>query len=332
MTPILLVGLPRSGTTWIANVLGNAHAVQLLLEPDNEKSSPMAWAGKNGIHRFPYLAVGDKQAAYATLWETILQGDDWLFDVNYRLSKWWFRGKIAGMEAAIGDKVGFCYRDTNYRHIVVPPVVYGADQQVLMAKMAGLLLRGAGSPKKRRIVKSVHTPLAMGWLAAQFPLKMVVVLRNPFSLYASYKRMAMPDGFRNIGLQRGTGQFLPQAVPSPQSFAENVVCQTLWMTKIMAEQIAGDWVVVSHDEICRHPQTHFQALFAQLGLTWTAEAEQHLTASNQSGKGFMAQRQTALQPTKWQKELSGAEIEMIRGYISAFQLENFLKTYQILGE
>ena len=49
--PIFITGVPRSGTTWIANILGSAKGVRLLSEPDNEKYSFIGRIWKKSLHR-----------------------------------------------------------------------------------------------------------------------------------------------------------------------------------------------------------------------------------------------------------------------------------------
>ena len=66
--PILIVGLPRSGTTWVGEVLSSARNTYYVFEPDNEGLSPLAWLCKKDIHRFPYLVAKDESADYHLLW------------------------------------------------------------------------------------------------------------------------------------------------------------------------------------------------------------------------------------------------------------------------
>ena len=72
--PILIVGLPRSGTTWIGQVLSSADRVEYVYEPDNERRSVLAWICKSEMHRFPYFTAGDVTMPYDVLWRAILTG------------------------------------------------------------------------------------------------------------------------------------------------------------------------------------------------------------------------------------------------------------------
>ena len=61
---ILLAGAPRSGTTWVANVLASAPSASVAVEPDNEKTSLLAFAWKDGLPRFPVLPAGTEDAGH----------------------------------------------------------------------------------------------------------------------------------------------------------------------------------------------------------------------------------------------------------------------------
>ena len=58
---IFIAGLSRSGTTWVANILGSAHGVRLLKETDNEKYSFISRQWKQSLHRFPYASSSQEQ-------------------------------------------------------------------------------------------------------------------------------------------------------------------------------------------------------------------------------------------------------------------------------
>src|SRR5262245_13023972 len=75
--PILIVGLPRSGTTWVGEVFSSAHNTRYIFEPDNEGLSPLAWLYKKDIHRFPYLTSKDRSVGYHQLWRTVVSGQTW---------------------------------------------------------------------------------------------------------------------------------------------------------------------------------------------------------------------------------------------------------------
>src|SRR5207247_758089 len=55
-------------------------------------------------------------------------------------------------------------------------------------------------PNEHVVVKSVHAPLALEWVAARFEPAVVVVLRHPLNVIASLLELGLPD--RDRALER----------------------------------------------------------------------------------------------------------------------------------
>lgn len=73
---ILLVGIPRSGTTWVGSALSAAPRTIFIDEPDDERRWPQAMYAKRHLSRYPMIAPGDRDmvggysiAEYIDLWE-----------------------------------------------------------------------------------------------------------------------------------------------------------------------------------------------------------------------------------------------------------------------
>ena len=272
--PILIIGLPRSGTTWVGQILSSAQGTTYIFEPDNEKLSPLAWLCKEGLHRFPYLTPNDYAPAYRQMWQTAFAGRNWSWLVN-NAAGLVFRKRAFLLEAYVGEKTGFSYTDDSLHTVSVASHLkpYHIEKHPLLVFLLRQLLLGRYTPLPgyRTIIKSVHAPLSIAWIVAQFPVKIVLTLRNPFSLYASYKRMKMPDGFRNLlfqqNLQRDRLQYLPDwkdtLIPSQE---DAIACQIMLMYKIIEAQasVHPEWIIVSHDRLCITPHEGFRSIFADL--------------------------------------------------------------------
>src|SRR5471032_1813404 len=72
--PIVVLGLPRSGTTWTARLLACAPGTTAVMEPDNEKTSVTAVDAKRKVGRFPVLGARDESPLYGDLWAWALAG------------------------------------------------------------------------------------------------------------------------------------------------------------------------------------------------------------------------------------------------------------------
>src|SRR5215216_3657697 len=67
---VLVIGLPRSGTTWIASTLAQTGNAALVSEPDNHYNVPFALRAKRrlpgGFH--PALSPADEAPLFEALW------------------------------------------------------------------------------------------------------------------------------------------------------------------------------------------------------------------------------------------------------------------------
>jgi len=334
--PILIVGLPRSGTTWVGEVFSSAHNTRYIFEPDNEGLSPLAWLYKKDIHRFPYLTSKDKSVGYHQLWRTVLSGRTWTWPANNLLGLF-FRRRAAELEAYVGDKSGLIYVDREMRRVGGTRVkAYCVEEHAIFAFLVRQLLVNENPTRlnRRLVIKSVHASLSMDWISRHFPVEMVVVLRNPYSLYTSYKRMKMPDRFRNLllqeKLQRDIVETLPDLervlIPEQES---HIAFQIMLMYKIIEKHIMlhPEWTLISHDRLCLAPQDGYNQIFSKLNLNWSAWTEQKINELNKEGKGFKPKRVSNLEPLKWKSELTVEERKMIDRWIDIFGLSEFFREY-----
>lgn len=335
--PILVAGLPRSGTTWVGKILSSAHSIEYQFEPDNEKHSPIAWAGKNKLHRFPYLAVDDQAEMYQKLWETILYGNISKLYSN-RFTRYLSRNIRYQLELSLGDRTGYTYIDDSYHSVSIngtsslfTPTIYNLLQRFLYLVISRN--KTTDKQKKQRIIKSVHSPLCLDWLDNKFEVKIVVILRNPQSIFASYKRMKLPDSFRNLIYQYTIQRDANLYIPSVKSFIlkneDYISYQICLMYKILEAQILRNpkWILISHDRLCFTPNEIFGSVYNELELDWAEDVDQKINKLNLDGKGFSPRRISRLQPTKWQSELSIGEKQSIEQWVNHFELDEFINQY-----
>lgn len=76
VSKVLVVGIPRGGTTWIATALGWTESSLFVDEPDDERRFEIARDAKCNLGRYPIIAPGDERTVggyditlYEQLWE-----------------------------------------------------------------------------------------------------------------------------------------------------------------------------------------------------------------------------------------------------------------------
>ena len=306
---ILLAGAPRSGTTWVANVLAAAPSASVAVEPDNEKTSLLAFAWKDGLPRFPVLPVGAENADYRRLWHYAFTGRLGPF-----LSRSWLtRASLLGGR--------WVERTIAARPVVTPEL----DDASAAAPGIG---SAAAVPARDgiRIVKTVHAVLCLDWVcAAAAPHRVVVVGRHPLAVIDSWRRLEMPDGER---LWTAARDWLATRDLLPPDLDEGLPLVRMALQAGLMYRAIDDFcerrpevLRISHEALCRDPVAEFAGLFDRLGLDWTPEAEQALAQSNREGRGYRPVRVAEREVGKWQGRFGATELDQVTAILAAFDVD-----------
>jgi hypothetical protein len=306
--PLLVVGIPRSGTTWTMQVLETDPSVRTVLEPDNEGiSAPAIW-GKHSAGRFPALRPGDSNDDYRELWAWALVG------------------------APVGARLRLA---AQVMRAVQPPTRtrYLQGRHVPLMALAGAIARHPGRHQdaagttQRVLVKSVHAPLAVEWLAEQFDIDVLVILRHPGNVLASWLNLSLNERFVNLLEIPGVRSLLERwkvDPPGPDP-VEQMIFQIGVLTTGL-EEAAGrhpEWRVRTHEDLCRNPDREFRALFDEFGLSWSPPSSAYLEGHDRPGEGFVTRRVATDLPDGWTRQLSARQISQMREILSAFPLKTW---------
>ncbi|MGH2820726.1 MAG: sulfotransferase [Actinomycetota bacterium] len=305
VAPALLVtGVPRSGTTWVANVLRRAEGALYIHEPDTENVEPYALEAKRTLGRYPALLPGDEAPAYESLWLRALQGNKRERTFGQRAAKRLLR------EAS----------ESEVRHAYLP-----GGRPSLRLRAARRL---AVPPSDRHaaslvIVKSVFSALALEWIEDRFTPRVLVVRRNLLNVLASWIDLA----YEPVGIGRDPRvreAFVePLGMPPPPS-DRSALAETSWEVALLDRVLAAqaerhpEWLVVSHDDLCIDPRAAFQDLYGRLGLAWSPQADRFIEDSNAEGRGYSLKRVTRDQPESWRSRLNDKQVEEIRSVLAGF--------------
>jgi hypothetical protein len=309
--PLVLVGIPRSGTTWTMRALAADASLHGVMEPDNEsRSAPAVWA-KRRAGRYPLLEPGDGEPEYHRLWEWILGGAIQTPRLNVAATalravrpagrQRYFQGRFSALMEVAGAIGARPPR---------PPVLPFAGQRLL--------------------VKTVHAGLAVEWLASEFELEVLVVLRHPGNVLASWISLDLTDRFVRLDEQprirhRVAAGAMPPAGTEP---LERMVWQ-IGVLSLALEEAASrhpSWVVRTHDELCVDPAARFRQLYADLGLTWNERVEHYLSVNDRPGEGFPTQRVASDQPDAWKTRLTPMQIDVMQRVLATFPLSTWTQS------
>lgn len=299
--PVVIAGLPRSGTTWTMRVLGTSHGAVKISEADNEDKYPAAIHAKHKLGRYPCLVPGQQAPAYRKLWAWILSGapEEW--------------------------------RTLQARRILGP----GAANRIFDGRMdlttwaAASLSRDprpAPAPAAPVVAKSIHAQLSLEWIAAQFDVRALVLLRHPASVLASWMEVQLKDG-RNSTLEsrpevrtRYTERW--QVPPPGDDPIEKMSWRIGLLIAALEEAVSRhpEWHVRTHEQLCIDSVATFRTLFADLGLEWSEATEKFLVDNDTPGEGFTTKRVASELSGSWQRRLDEGQLATLRRTLGRFPI------------
>lgn len=300
--PLVIVGVPRSGTTWTHEVLARGAGVVSVPEPDNENWRSVARHAKSRVGRFPLLVPGEDDGRYRDLWEWAISGA--------RSSR----------------------RDQVVRRIL-GPVLYRRlhDGRFDPAPLLGRSLDRDPRPADRRpgrvVVKSVHVQLALEWLVSVFDVDVLLVFRHPADVLASWIEVDLLEGedtanapleSREEVRRRYTDRWgvLP---PGPDRIER--MCWRIGLLQAALEEAAShhpEWHRRTHELLCSDPAREFRQLYEELGLTWTPRTDKYLDSHNAPGTGFQIKRVASELPGSWRNRLNDRQLDVLRTTLARF--------------
>jgi len=291
----------------VATVLSFAKGAAWINEPDNEWPNLFALKAKRDLGRFPVLEAGEAAPrAYEQLWDRALGG---YRPGRYREALAW---KLDQGERTMADLwMAMC------------------DQHPRMSPRLRLLTLLATPPSIRSeagpvMVKSVHAPLALEWIAERFRPRLLVVLRHPLNVIASWMELGWGgcalETNPTVRYRFGEMWSLPE-LDGGSSRLHRVAWEVGLFTSAL--QAAADrhpeWLVAPHETLCRDPEAGFRRIYERLGLEWQGRANSYLEESNRPGTGWSMSRVLTEQPESWRRRLSAEQVRDIWSVLSRFR-------------
>ena len=313
--PLVAAGIPRSGTTWTMQALECDSSLFRVKEPDHgAEQAPAIWA-KRQAGRIPVLAPGDRDDSYHRLWEWILDGAS--ENVRLRIAAQMLRvmsppawGKanrvraIPTLERSRYQRGGFSLPMTLAGAIASHPPVR----------------RNPALDDHRLLVKTVHAPLALEWIASEFEIDVLILLRHPGSILASWISLDIGEQyvpFAETPAVRHLAEEWGVRLPGPDHL-EQMIWQ-IGMLVVALERAAErhpEWVVRTHEQMCVDPIAQFHRLYDDLGLQWNEQTEEFLVDNNRPGKGFRTRRLATDQLDSWKHRLTPDQIRALQRVMS----------------
>lgn len=300
MTRVLVVGPPRSGTTWIGQVLGRSVATRYVHEPDGGYE-PFALRAKRGLSMHTALAPGDRAEAYEQLFAGAFAGGRRSTSITGRIAR-------RGFDAA-------SQRDRTAARL--------RDKPSPQLRLALACARPLGAdPAPNVVVKSVHSCCAVEWIANRFAPTVVVVERHPLNVLASWKEYgfgASADIASELADYAKRTWDLDLSASRAPRFAKQVMSLGVLLGALAeAKARHPEWLRAVHEELVADPEQRFRALAAAAGLEFSDDAADYLAESNQQGEGYATRRNRAELREKWRRVLTDDDVQIATEVFARF--------------
>lgn len=305
---VLVLGVPRSGSTWLTEILGSAPDTDLVMEPDNEKTSILASCLKKNIPRFPKLSPQEPgPQELQMLWDCAFRSDWAPLLSRGRLSSAVCLTRTASRENAIARKSIDTPADG----------VTGSSHKILRSLCAS----PRGPYKPLRIIKSVHAVLYPEWIVERYrPSSTLIIMRHPIAVLQSWRRLKMPDAYR---LTRSLAS--GDATPQEDTFVRMAeqLCVMYASLKTASER-NPDWHMVWHETLCEDPEGQMHEVADKCGIGWDARMAKHVALINQAGEGYQPKRIASQEIGKWKREVTQQEIDAVNDVFVNHGLEDLI--------
>jgi hypothetical protein len=318
--PVLVAGIPRSGTTWVARVLAGTLGGMYLEEPDNHFRFPYAFRVKYGMRRgeYPAVSVGESVDEYEVLWAQALSGTSAPFGWVQRARRRVAGGLLASLSAA-----------------EISATIAGRSPASPKLRTVERLAVPERAPRDgdHLVAKSVYAPLALEWIAERFEPKVVVVIRHPLNVVSSWRALgwlerAGDDMLDELDPRAKDDLASTLGVPAPNREA-SALTRAAWLagalTSSLVATAAGHpaWNLVSHESLCERPRDGFSQLASALGLRWTDEVGRQVDAMNRPGEGFDIGRVASELPEVWRHRLTTEQAEEALDILRRFPVDGW---------
>ncbi len=312
---VLVLGVPRSGTTWIAEALGRCRGARYVHEPDGV-NDPFAYRAKQRFGGVVVLEPGSSAPDYERLWAGAFAGGTPGRGAADRIARWCYGGVDGHTRGAVRD---------------------GASMPLRLRVACALARpRAAVEGADAIVVKSVDAALACEWIYERFAPRVVVVRRDLRSVLASWVALGMA-GPRRAGYEatrdhaRRAWQVELPPFDSPPLERGAAVCAT-WSAAIEdARRRQPAWLALDHESVCIEPGTQLRGAARSVGLNWTDAVDDFLAASDAPGEGYATRRVRSEQAGSWKRRLTADQVGVIESIIERFPRELLAITDQGIG-
>lgn len=303
MQTILVLGLPRGGTTWVGRALASTPGSVYVHEPDGVHE-PFAFRARfrDGLNPQASLAPGTAAPEYERLWRGAFAGGRPSGSPRERLARWAFRD-ISAKERGHARETGH------------------ASARLRLAMFAATPLR-ARADAETVVVKSVNAALTGEWLWQRFRPRVLVVTRDIRNVVSSWLEIGFgPPGERAYGAMRREAmrRWSVELAPTTDAVERTAtLCAVLLLALHDGVRAHPEWSWLVHEDCSLDPQETLARAAESLGLQWSDAATDFVARSNRPGRGYTTNRVARDLAEQWKSRLDSDQLAAVDRVVEAF--------------
>ncbi|MEU6718594.1 sulfotransferase [Nonomuraea sp. NPDC046802] len=264
--PVLVTGLPRSGTSWTGRML-TAGGLIYVNEPLNPQHPPGRCPGvlKAAVtHRFQYICDDNTAEWLPAFRDTVALRYRWLAELRANHSPY-------DLARLLRYGTAFAY-----------------------GRVTG----------RRALLDDPFAVLSAGWFAARLGCRVIALVRDPVSFVASWRRLGWTVDPRELLDQPLLVRDHPEVLELRAltgSADPLATAATLWrITHAVLARTPGI-LLTSYESLAADPLPGFRSLYSYAGLPWTAAAERRITRACTGPSGGAAFSWSGLSRTAYRR-------------------------------
>lgn len=179
---------------------------------------------------------------------------------------------------------------------------------------------------QRLIIKDPIAVLSSDWIAKNFDLEVIVLVRHPAAFAASLKRLGWRHPLEHflkqtMLMERHLEPYRAEIASRPQDIVEQAAIIWKCLYSVLLTYLDGhpNWLVSKHEDLSSNPVAELRALYETLGLEWSATVEENVVRYTRCGNSVDApkgtvhhlRRDSVANIARWKETLTAEEIARV---------------------